>query len=160
MSAFVSPLIFISIKSTNISEGVHEKSTYGTVREALANRYGVQDIMVLQAVYGQRPYWIASDSESTIEPTCRDLYAVILREPRRFSLSVVRTALFDYPMAICKIFYAFYLVILIPLRCSRLQKRSCHNHLTSDHHGTAKSCRQNKIDNGVYRQLEWERGSV
>src|SRR4051794_20624871 len=85
--------------------GIDSSSTYGEIHSELAAQYQNFQIKVLEARYGPKPYWQECIPNRQIGSACGDIYAVGVRklEPKRYTLGVVRTAEWDYPIAICKV---------------------------------------------------------
>ncbi|KIM29791.1 hypothetical protein M408DRAFT_22656 [Serendipita vermifera MAFF 305830] len=78
---------------------VHPTTTYQEVRNKLTLTIQSR-VIVLHAEYSPRPYWVESNPERLIEPTCRTLYAVDTSNHSRYLIGVVRQKDLDYPVAI------------------------------------------------------------
>ncbi|KIM25730.1 hypothetical protein M408DRAFT_206864 [Serendipita vermifera MAFF 305830] len=87
-------------KAEIIDCSVEPDSTYGDFCTALALQYSEYKVILLQAVYGPKPYWRESIPEDLIGPICQNMFAVALKGPQRYTLGIVQTATSDYPLAI------------------------------------------------------------
>jgi len=85
----------------NKATGVSSRSTYGDIMKRMAG-LGLHQATLLHTNYGPKPCWTESDPDSIVEETCQVIYAVDISDGARYSLAVVRTALLDYPVAICR----------------------------------------------------------
>lgn len=68
----------------------------------LAEMYPLQEVVVLQARWGARPYWTEADSESQIGTSYQALYAILKDQTVPYLLGVVRGFTSDYPIPICR----------------------------------------------------------